>query len=80
MASEMEANAARDQHSEFLRRLGSHAIAVDEVSVKGEKTFAVVAHFAEKPPNVPRSLEIRSGTRTLEVPLVARVTKKFRAE
>ena len=81
MANEREANRAREQHSDLLRELGAHAIAVDEISRKGEKTFAVVAYFEKKPAaGFPAALEIKSGKRALEVPLVARVVEKFRPE
>lgn len=80
MASEREANLGREQHSDFLRKLGAHAISVDEISRKGEKTFAVVAFFEKKPENVPGTLKIKSGKKTVEIPLVARVMEKFRAE
>lgn len=80
MASEREANLAREQHSDLLRSLGAHAIAVDEVRRKGEKTFAVIAFFEKKPDGVPSTLEVKSGKRSTEVPLVARVMEKFRPE
>ena len=76
MASEKEAHRAREQYSDFLRRLGAHSIAVDETSGRGEKGFAVVAYFARKPTGpVPDTLEVTSGRRKLGVPLVARVMK-----
>lgn len=81
MASEREANAAREHYSDFLRDLGAHAIAVDEVRRGGEKTFAVVAYFEEKPSeSLPKSLEVKSGGKELEVPLAVKVVEKFRPE
>ena len=80
MASEREANLARSQYSDQLRKLGAHAIMVDEVKRKGEKAFAVIAYFEKKPADVPKTLQVKSGRKTLEVPLVTRVMKKFRAE
>ena len=81
MASEKEANLAREQHSKFLRDLGAHAIAVDEMKREGEKTFGVVAFVPEKPDrSVPDVLEITMGKRTLKVPLVVRVQEKFKPE
>ncbi|HEX8843041.1 MAG TPA: hypothetical protein VF791_00145 [Pyrinomonadaceae bacterium] len=76
MASEREANLAREQHSRFLTDLGAHSIAVDEIRRKGEKAFAVIAFFDKNPPKgVPQALEIRVGKRTIEVPLVAEIMK-----
>lgn len=60
--------------------LGAHGITVDEIKRKGEKSFAVVALFSEKPGDVPDMLKVQSGKKTLEVPLVARVMEKFRPE
>ncbi|MCM3872922.1 MAG: hypothetical protein ND895_19755 [Pyrinomonadaceae bacterium] len=80
MASEKEADLAREQHSDFLTDLGAHGVTIDEVKRKGEKSFAVVAFFEQKPDEVPDTLKIQSGKRTLEVPLVARVTEKFKPE
>ena len=80
MASEKEADLAREQHSDFLADLGAHGITIDEVKLKGEKSFAVVAFFEEKPDEVPDTLKVVSGKKTLEVPLVARVQEKFRPE
>lgn len=80
MSSEKEANLAREQHSEFLRKLGAHAIAVDEIKRDGEKTFGVIAFFEEKPGEAPKTLEVKSGKKTMEVPLAVRVAEKFRPE
>ncbi len=80
MASEREANLAREQNSEFLRGLGAHAITVDQVKGKRDKTFAVVAYFQKKPDGVPTTLEVKSGKRIVQVPLVARVAPKFKLE
>ena len=81
MASEKEANAAREQYSDFLRELGAHGIAVDEVKRGGEKTFAVIAYCDEKPTGaVPKQLEIKRGKRTVEVPLAIKKTERFKPE
>lgn len=80
MADEEEANLAREQHADFLRDLGAHGITVDEIKRKGEKSYAVVAFFEQKPADLPDMLKVQSGKKTLEVPLVARVMEKFRPE
>jgi hypothetical protein len=80
MTSEHDAHAAREQHAEYLRRLGAHAIAVDEVKRKGNEGFGVIAFFEEKPKEIPRTLEVKRGKKKLEVPLVARVQEKFKPE
>lgn len=81
MSSEREANIAREKHSDFLRELGAHAIAVDEVKRGGEKTFAVIAYFEQKPSGqVPKSLEVKAGGKTFEVPLAVKVEERFKPE
>ena len=80
MANEKEADLAREQHSDFLFDLGAHGITIDEVKRKGETTFAVVALFEKKPDEIPETLKIQRGKKSLEVPLIARVTEKFRSE
>lgn len=73
MASLREANLARHQHSNFLRQLGAHSIGVNEVKGKG---FAVIAFFAKKPAKaIPQTLKIKSGNKTLDVPLVMQIMK-----
>jgi hypothetical protein len=80
MASEKEADLAREQHSDFLFNLGAHGITIDEVKRKGEKSFAVVALFEEKPDEFPDTLKVQHGKKTLEVPVVARVAEKFKPD
>ena len=80
MANEEEANLAREQHADFLRDLGAHGITIDEVKHSGKQTFAVVAMFDRAPKEIPNTLQLRRGKKTLDVPLVARVTEKFRPE
>jgi hypothetical protein len=81
MASEREAESARAEHSEFLRRKGAHAVAVEEVRRGGEKTYCVVAFFEREPgADVPDALKIGRGKKETEVPLVARVAERFKPE
>lgn len=77
LASEKEANLARQQHSDFLRRLGAHSIGVDKLKGKGETGFTVIAFFERKPAKtVPRTLETKNGQRTIAVPLAMEIMKK----
>jgi hypothetical protein len=81
VASEKEANSAREHYSDLLRKLGAHSIAVDERKRDGEKSFAVIAFFDRKPSrDIPESLEVKSGKRTVDVPLVVEVMKMPSAE
>ena len=75
------AEQARKEHAEFLRDAGAHAISVEEVSIKGRKEFAVVAAFDKKPKaKLPSSLKVRAGTKSVDVPLVARRQARFQLE
>ncbi len=77
VASEKEANLARQQHSDSLRRLGAHSIGVDKCKGKGAAGFAVIAFFERKPSKtVPQTLQTKSGQRTIAVPLVVEIMKK----
>ena len=81
MANERDANAARDQNTQLLTEMGAHAIAVDEVKRDGVKTFGVIAYVPKKPMRtVPKSLAVKKGKKTLEVPLSVRVAEKFALE
>ena len=80
MATQKQANLARERHSSSLQSLGAHAIAVDEIKRKGGKTFAVIAFFDHEPDNIPQTLKVKTGKKMLEVPLVARVSERFKPE
>ena len=80
MATEKEANMAREKHLGYLDKMGAHAITVNEITQSGKKTFAVVAYAEKQPDNVPDHLEIAVGNKTLNVPLVVTVASKFKLE
>lgn len=80
MANEEQANLARTQHADFLRKLGAHGVTIDEMKKSGEKTFAVIAFFEHQPEELPDTLEIKRGKKVMTVPLVARITEKFKPE
>ena len=75
MATEKEANKARDKHSDYLRELGAHAILVDKIKRGKQDTFGVIA-FCEAQPSgdVPKELEIESGGEKKKVPFAVRIT------
>jgi hypothetical protein len=75
MATEKEANKAREKHSDFLRKLGAHAILVDKIKRGKENTFGVIAFCEEKPSEpLPDELEIESGGEKKKIPFAVRVT------
>ena len=80
MATEKEANLARERHAERLRALGAHAIAVDEMTRRGERTFGLVAMFEDKPRGVPKTVEVEVGKKVVAVPVRAVKAERFRAE
>jgi hypothetical protein len=75
MATEKEANKARAEHSDFLRKLGAHSILVDKIKRGKENTFGVIA-FIEKEPSgpLPDELEIETGGEKKKIPFAVRVT------
>lgn len=79
MATEKEANQARDAHASLLKRLGVHSIGVDQVEQNGKKTFAVIAYL-EKARELPTDLEISSGQKKKKVPLVQKIAGAFKPE
>jgi len=77
MATEKEANLARQQHSNLLRQLGAHSIGVNESKRKGETGYTVIAYFERKPSKtIPQTLEIKSGQRKITVPLSVQIMKR----
>ena len=81
MATEKEAHKAREAHSDLLRELGAHAIAVDRIKRGDDKAFGVIAIVEKKPAGpFPESLEIKSGKKSIEVPLSWLVSPKARLE
>lgn len=80
MISEKDANLAREQHSEQLQELGVHAIAVDEIKHKGEKTFAVIAFVEKASDSIPKFITAQKGEETLDVPLKVKIATKFKPE
>lgn len=80
MATLKNAERARDLHSERLRSMGAHAIAVEPVRRRHKRTFAVIAYFERKPASVPKVIAIRAGTKVVDVELVAKTSPPFRPE
>ena len=77
MATEEEAHLAREQHSEFLRNSGAHAIAVDRMQRHKAGTFGVIAFFEEEPSQTfPDSLEIEQDGKKKKVPLTKKITSR----
>lgn len=80
MATEKQANIARNKHKDLLDTLGAHSVGVDQVTQQGKKTFAVIAYTEKKGPKMPEHLEITEKGKSLKVPLVVQVEEKFKLE
>lgn len=78
MATEKQAQMAKNKHLNFLDKLGAHSVLVDKVNINGKITFAVLAYTDKKLKNAPLQLQIESGKKTLNVPLVISVEEKFK--
>ena len=70
----------RPRNAERLRTLGAHAIAVDEVTHRGKRTFGIIAYFEREPERLPETLEVKCGKKSVRVPLVAKVSERFRPD
>jgi len=82
MATESEANRARDIHQDRLTSSGVHSLSVERV--KGtEGSFAVVAWIQRADrakTSLPSSLTIEGKGGSIDVPLVVRESKPFQPE
>ena len=83
MATEKEANRAREKHSDYLTSLGAHAILVDKMrrgrggkgKDESDEDFCVIAFVKQKPSEpVPKELEIESGGKKKKIPLALKIT------
>ena len=81
MATEAEAHEAREQHSDYLKDSGAHALAVDKIRRGGEDTFGVIAFYEQEPDGpLPESLEIEQDGKMKSVPLATMITPRARLE
>jgi len=81
MATEAEAHRAREQHSDYLKDSGAHAIAVDKIQRGGDDTFGVIAFYEKEPEGpLPDSLEIEQDGKSQSVPLVTMITPRATLE
>jgi hypothetical protein len=81
MPTEKEANLAREKHTDYLRKSGAHAIAVDKVKDdEGKETFGVVAYYEKKPEKLPSTLEVETEGKRKEVPLRSKISPMAQLE
>ncbi len=78
MATEKQAQLAKNKHLDFLDKMGAHSVLVDKINIDGKNTFAVLAYTDKKLKNAPLHLQIESGKKILNVPLVVSVEEKFK--
>ncbi len=81
MASEKQANKARELHSDLLVKRGAHAVGVAEGEIYGKSGFVVVAHVA---PNsrqkMPDKLKGDLNGKPFEVDVVTEASEPFTPE
>jgi hypothetical protein len=81
VATEEQANKARDMHSDLLVERGAHAIGVESGRSHGKSGFVVVAHVApDETHDIPSTLTARIAGKTVEVPVVTKQSGRFRPE
>lgn len=75
------AKLAQKKYAEHLRRMGSHGVSVQEVTMAGRKTYALIAMFERKPDTaVPKVLEVHSRGKVHKVPLKVQIVERFKPE
>ena len=80
MATEKEANKAREQYYHLFESMGIHSVGVDEAGKKGSGLFCLVV-FVEKPnKKIPAEVMIMSGRKKIMVPVRVELSRKFKAE
>jgi hypothetical protein len=81
MASEKQANKARELHSDFLVKRGAHAIGVADGQAYGKQGFVVVAHVdpATKA-KIPDKLKGELDGKPFEVDVVTKKSEPFAPE
>ena len=81
MATEKQANVAREAVSDQLFELGAHAVAVDVVSKGKPDAFAVIAYVpAGHKAALPKDFTIQRGKQLINVPIVVKRSEPFKPE
>ena len=81
MASEKQANKARELHSDLLVKQGAHAIGVAQGRQYGKRGFVVVAHVAPGTGRkMPEKLKGSLHGKPFEVDVVTEASEPFRPE
>jgi len=81
MASEKQANKARDLYSDLLVKCGAHAIGVTDGQPYGKHGFVVVAHVAPHTSHkIPKKLKGELDGKLFEVDVVTKASEPFAPE
>ena len=81
MASEKQANKARELYSDLLVKRGAHAIGVADGQRYGKSGFVVVVYAASRTsPKIPHKLKGDLDGKPFEVDVVTVVTEPFAPE
>jgi hypothetical protein len=78
MATEKQAQRARDVHQDRLVKSGAHALSVEKVEGSGK--FGVVAWVKQAKKKLPSAVSIMDGGTKVQVPVVVRQSKPFQLE
>ncbi len=77
MATRAEAELARQEYSEYLRKKGAHAIEVRAAGRGAHRTFSVVAYFQTPPPKLRPTLAVTVKGQRVDVGLIAQAAEMF---
>ena len=81
MASLREAEAARNARANALQRMGAHSIEVARVTVRGKRTYAVIASFERAPRRAPPpAVTMKVAGKNVSVPVVVKIAPAFRPD
>jgi hypothetical protein len=81
MATEKQANRARELHSDLLAQWGAHAIGVINGSRYGKRGFVLVAYVEqERNHRIPDKLKCNVGKDSFEVAVVTKPMERFSVE
>ena len=81
MATEEEANRARELHADALVKHGAHAVGVASGRPYGKRGFVVVAYVSPgHPHDLPETVTSKIGKSEVDVAVVKKIAERFAPE
>lgn len=81
MATEEEANHARELHSDLLAKRGAHAVGVAEGRDYGKPGFVLVAYVDPRGDHdIPKSIETKRAGKSFQIDVVTKPSEPFQQE